>query len=89
LGAVQVEISQAAPDLLSVLATLFGRTSVDEPMMRWPLGGHGDVEERLTRCFEWFLERLIGPQLTRCPGPSRLMAGMREAGDLPPASVRR
>lgn len=27
--------------------------------MRWPLGEHGDIEERFTRCFEYFLEDLI------------------------------
>ncbi len=27
--------------------------------MRWPLGDHGDVEERFTHCFEYFLEGLI------------------------------
>ena len=28
-------------------------------MMRWPLGSHGDVEERFVRCFEYFLPPLI------------------------------
>ena len=58
-GAVPVEITQAAPDRLSVLASVLGRAFVVEPMMRWPLGVHGDIEERITRCFEYFLESLI------------------------------
>jgi GNAT superfamily N-acetyltransferase len=56
---VQVDITPAGPGRLSVLASLFGRTFVDEPMMRWPLGVHGDVEEQLTRVFAGFLENLI------------------------------
>lgn len=59
LGTMRVDISRAGPDRLSVLAPVFGRTFVDEPMLRWPLGDHGDIEERFTRCFEWFLESLI------------------------------
>jgi len=27
--------------------------------MRWPLGDHGNIEERFSRCFEYFLENLI------------------------------
>jgi len=42
-----------------VLASVFGRAFVGEPMMRWPLGDHGDIEERFTRCFEYFLEDLV------------------------------
>jgi predicted N-acetyltransferase YhbS len=56
---MRVDITRAGADRLAVLASLFGRTFVDEPMVRWPLGVHGDVEERFTRLFAWFLESLI------------------------------
>ena len=59
LVGVSVEITQAAPDRLSALAGVLGRAFVGEPMMRWPLGVHGDVEQRFSRCFECFLEDLI------------------------------
>jgi ribosomal protein S18 acetylase RimI-like enzyme len=54
-----MDITKAGPDRLSVLASLFGRTFVVEPMMRWPLGVQEDVEEQLTRVFAAFLENLI------------------------------
>jgi GNAT superfamily N-acetyltransferase len=54
-----VEITQATPDRLPALSALLGRAFVVEPMMRWPLGVHGDLEERFVRCFEYFLERVI------------------------------
>jgi ribosomal protein S18 acetylase RimI-like enzyme len=57
--AAAVEITQATPDRLPALADLLGRAFVVEPMMRWSLGVHGDVEERFVRCFEYFLERVI------------------------------
>lgn len=40
----------------AALAAVFGRAFVHEPMMRWPLGSHGDLAERFTRCFAYFLE---------------------------------
>jgi ribosomal protein S18 acetylase RimI-like enzyme len=54
-----VEITQAAPDRLPVLASLFGRAFVGEPMMAWPLGVEGDLVERLAHAFGAFLERVI------------------------------
>ena len=54
-----VDITQAAPDRLPALALVFGRAFVTEPMMRWPLGEHGDIEERFTNAFKYFLEDLI------------------------------
>jgi GNAT superfamily N-acetyltransferase len=54
-----VEITQAGTPRLPALAALMGRAFVDEPMMRWPLGVHGDIEERFTRCFQYFLEGVI------------------------------
>ncbi len=38
---------------------MFGRAFVDEPMMRWPMGSSGDVDERFTRCFAYFLEAAL------------------------------
>jgi hypothetical protein len=54
LDEMQVDITLAGADRLSPLASLFGRTLVEEPMVRWPLGVHGDIEERFTRLFAWF-----------------------------------
>ena len=54
-----MEITQAAPDRLSALASVLGRAFVGEPMMRWPLGDHGDIEERFSRGFEYYLGDLI------------------------------
>jgi GNAT superfamily N-acetyltransferase len=51
-----VEITQAAPDRLSALASVFGRAFVVEPMMRWPLCEGDDIEERLVHAFELFME---------------------------------
>jgi GNAT superfamily N-acetyltransferase len=44
---------------LAALAAVFGRAFVHEPMMRWPLGSHGDLAERFTRCFAYFLEAAL------------------------------
>ena len=41
-----------------MLSSLFGRAFVTEPMMRWPLGEHEQIDERFVRCFEYFLEDL-------------------------------
>lgn len=54
------EIAQAAPDHLSALAPVFGRAFVDEPMMRWPMGAHGDIVDRFTRCFARVLADVLG-----------------------------
>ena len=43
----------------AALAAVFGRAFVHEPMMRWPLGSHGDLAERFTRCFAYFLEAAL------------------------------
>jgi hypothetical protein len=53
---VAVAITRAAPDRLTALASVLDRSFVVEPMMCWSLGYHGDLTERLTRCFEYFLE---------------------------------
>jgi hypothetical protein len=44
---------------LSALASVLGRAFVVEQMMRWPLGEPVDVEQRLIRCFEYFIEGLL------------------------------
>jgi ribosomal protein S18 acetylase RimI-like enzyme len=51
-----VEIAQATPDRLPVLASVLGRAFAVEPMMRWALCECDDVEERLIRAFELFME---------------------------------
>jgi hypothetical protein len=55
-----IQVARAGPDRLSALASVFGRAFVDEPMMRWPLGEQGDLVERFTRCFAYFLEDVLG-----------------------------
>jgi GNAT superfamily N-acetyltransferase len=77
-----VEITQAAQDRLSVLADVFGRAFVTEPMMQWPLGEHGDIEQRTTRAFEYFLESLIERGLVWEAG-----RGMGAAVWIPPAQL--
>jgi GNAT superfamily N-acetyltransferase len=44
---------------VSALAPVFGRAFVHEPMMRWPLGSDGDLAERFTQCFAYFLEAAL------------------------------
>jgi GNAT superfamily N-acetyltransferase len=56
---VPVEITQAVPDRVPVLASVLGRAFVDEPMLRWPLGEHGDLAERFRLSFLYFLEGLV------------------------------
>lgn len=53
------EIVEAGPERRAALGRLFGRAFVTEPMMRWPLGGHEDLEARLVSAFELFLEGLL------------------------------
>jgi GNAT superfamily N-acetyltransferase len=56
-----VRITKAESDRLPVLSGVFGRSFVDEPMMRWPLGEHGDVAARFAEQFGYFLEGLFEP----------------------------
>jgi GNAT superfamily N-acetyltransferase len=56
----RIEVGQAAPDRLAALAPVCGRAFVNEPMMRWPMGEHGDVADRFTRCFAYFLAEVLG-----------------------------
>jgi ribosomal protein S18 acetylase RimI-like enzyme len=56
----QIDVALAAADRLSVLAAVFGRAFVNEPMMAWPMGEHGDVADRFTRSFACFLEEVLG-----------------------------
>jgi GNAT superfamily N-acetyltransferase len=55
-----IEVARATPDRLAALAPLFGRAFVNEPMMRWPIGDAGDVVDRFSRCFAYFLEEVLG-----------------------------
>lgn len=48
-----------APTRLPALAPVFGRAFIHEPMMRWPMGADGDLAERFTRCFGYFLEAAL------------------------------
>jgi GNAT superfamily N-acetyltransferase len=52
-------VARSTPERLGVLAPVFGRAFVDEPMMLWPMGLRGDVVDRLTRCFAYFLEEAL------------------------------
>jgi ribosomal protein S18 acetylase RimI-like enzyme len=53
-----VHVEEAGKERLPVLAAVLGRAFVDEPMLRWPLGDHGDVADRFTRCFEYFFDEV-------------------------------
>jgi GNAT superfamily N-acetyltransferase len=52
-------VARSGPERLGVLAPVFGRAFVDEPMMLWPMGLRDDVVDRLTRCFGYFLEEAL------------------------------
>ena len=54
-----VEVTRSTPDRLPALAPMFGRAFVDEPMMRWPMGEHGDPVDRFTRAFAAVLEQVL------------------------------
>ena len=54
-----VKVALAGRDRLSLLAPMFGRAFVDEPMMRWPLGADDDIVDRFARCFAAFLEQAL------------------------------
>lgn len=60
MNSSQIPISSAGPERLSVLAEVFGRAFVDEPMMRWPMGETRDPTEQFTQCFAYFLEIALG-----------------------------
>ena len=59
LERTSIEVVPAGPNRAAALAPVFGRAFVDEPMMRWPMGEHGDVVDRLTRAFACFLENVL------------------------------
>lgn len=59
---------QATPDRLPALASVLGRAFAVEPMMRWPLCECDDVEERLIRAFELFVEDPIRMGMVREAG---------------------
>jgi hypothetical protein len=54
------DVLRATPARVGAVATVFGRAFVGEPMTRWSLGGHGDVEDRLTRAFACLLQQELG-----------------------------
>jgi GNAT superfamily N-acetyltransferase len=55
----RIEVTRAGPDRRDALAPVLGAAFAEEPMMLWPLGDHGDVVERYTRCFSYVLERAL------------------------------
>jgi GNAT superfamily N-acetyltransferase len=55
---VPIEITRAAPERFSELSAVLGRAFVNEPMLQWSLGTHGDVAQRFVRYFEYFNETL-------------------------------
>jgi GNAT superfamily N-acetyltransferase len=57
---VPVSVRRADPERLPVLASVLGRAFVAEPMVCWPFGDGGDVEEKCIRTFEYLLEEIIG-----------------------------
>jgi GNAT superfamily N-acetyltransferase len=59
---MEIAVSRAGSDRLAVLAPMFGRAFVNEPMMRWPMGEMQgeDLAEKFTRCFGFFLEIALG-----------------------------
>jgi GNAT superfamily N-acetyltransferase len=71
MSGVPTEVARAAADRLAALAPVFGRAFADEPMMRWPMGEHGDVVDRFTRCFGYFLERVLGLGLVSEAGDAK------------------
>lgn len=54
-----IEIIQASLDRSSAVASVLGRAFVVEPMKRWPLGEHGDIEERFIAAFDHYIEDLV------------------------------
>jgi hypothetical protein len=75
-ASVSVEITQAGRDRLPVVASVLGRAFVTEPMMCWPLSSHGNIEERVVRAFEYFIDSLIDLD-TDAPGGGPHMWFMR------------
>jgi GNAT superfamily N-acetyltransferase len=67
----EIHVTVAGPDRRAMLSSVFGRAFVDEPMMRWPLGEHGDIVARFTRCFSYFFESALGLGLVLEAGPGR------------------
>jgi GNAT superfamily N-acetyltransferase len=56
----KLEVAQATPDQIGALTPVFARAFADEPMTKWSLGDLGDAAYRLTRCFAYFLEQVLG-----------------------------
>ncbi len=63
------EVEPAGLERLGALAPVFGRAFINEPMMRWPMGGGDDNVDRFTRCFAYFLEIALGLGLVPGGGP--------------------
>jgi GNAT superfamily N-acetyltransferase len=70
MSSADIEVTQAGMDELPALAAVCGRAFVTDPMMYWPLGNHGNLGERFTQCFWYFLERSIPRGTVRQAGAS-------------------
>src|SRR5215469_10652490 len=44
---------------VSALAPIFGHAFIHEPTMFWPMGAGGNLAERFTQCFTYFLEMAL------------------------------
>jgi GNAT superfamily N-acetyltransferase len=54
-----LDICRADEDRLALVASVFARAFIDDPMMRWSLVGMREPLELLDRCFTYFLERAL------------------------------
>ena len=52
-----IPIVLATPDRLQDLASLCGQAFVVEPAMLWSSGDHGNIADRFTRQYAWYMER--------------------------------
>jgi GNAT superfamily N-acetyltransferase len=59
MGDSAIEVAIATSERREALAGVFGRAFVTEPMMRWPMGAEGDPTDRFTRCFDFFLRKVL------------------------------
>ena len=79
---------------VSALAPVFGRAFVNEPMMCWPMGLGGDLVDRYTRCFAYFLDLALPLGIVWVAGEADGLAvwtsrEQREAWEVHPWDQRR
>lgn len=68
---MSVAVSPVTPDRLATVCALLGRAFVNEAMLRWSMGTHGDVEQRFVRQFELFNATLVEREMLWEAGPGR------------------